>query len=58
MIILCFRDMNREGIFLNFFDGHDIWHFMGAAGVFFAFLFIFTLDEDLKGKKRNTIHVF
>lgn len=52
------RDMNRECIFLNFFDGHDIWHFMGAAGVFFAFLCIFTLDEDLKGKKRKTIHVF
>jgi len=52
------RDMNRDCIFLNFFDGHDIWHFMGAAGVFFAFLCIFTLDEDLKGKKRNTIHVF
>jgi len=52
------RDMNRECIFLNFFDGHDIWHFMGAAGVFFAFLCIFTLDEDLKGKKRNTIIVF
>ena len=50
--------MNVECIFLNFFDGHDIWHFLGAAGVFFAFLCVFTLDEDLKGKKRNTIHVF
>jgi len=52
------RDMNVDCIFLNFFDGHDIWHFLGAAGVFFAFLCIFTLDEDLKGKKRNTIRVF
>jgi len=52
------RDMNRDCIFLNFFDGHDIWHFLGAAGVFFAFLCIFSLDEDLKGKRRNTIPVF
>ena len=50
--------MNRECILLNFFDGHDIWHFMGGAGVFFAFLCILTLDDDVKGKKRNTIHVF
>merc|ERR1719228_1999760 len=46
------RDMNVECIFLNFFDGHDIWHFLGAAGVFFAFLSIFCIDDDLKGKKR------
>lgn len=52
------RNMNQECIFLDFYDGHDIWHFLGAAGVFFAFLTIFTLDEDLKGKKRNTIKVF
>ena len=45
--------MNVDCIFLNFFDGHDIWHFLGAAGVFFAFLCIFTLDEDLKGKKSD-----
>ena len=55
---LNFRDMNRECVLLNFFDGHDIWHFMGGAGVFFAFLFILTLDDDVKGKKRNTINVF
>ena len=52
------RDMNRECVLLNFFDGHDIWHFMGGAGVFFAFLCILTLDDDVKGKKRNTIYVF
>ena len=50
--------MNRECILLNFFYSHDIWHFMGGAGVFFAFLCILTLDDDVKGKKRNTIHVF
>ena len=57
-LVLCYRDMNVDCIFLNFYDGHDIWHFLGAAGVFFAFLCIFTLDEDLTGKKRDAIHVF
>ena len=50
--------MNKECVLFNFFDGHDIWHFLGAAGVFFAFLFILTIDEDVKGKKRNKINVF
>ena len=50
--------MNRDCLFLSFYDGHDIWHFLGAAGVFFAFLCIFTLDEDVKYKKRDSIPVF
>lgn len=52
------RNLNKECLFLNFFDGHDVWHFLGGTGVFFAFLFILTLDDDLKGKPRDKIHVF
>ena len=52
------REMNRECVFLNFFDGHDIWHFLGGAGVFFAFLFILTIDEDVKCKRRSDLYVF
>jgi len=52
------RDMNIGCQLLDFYDGHDIWHFLGGAGVFFAFLCIFNLDEDVKFKKRNTIRVF
>merc|ERR1719150_288737 len=44
------REMNQPCQFLDFFDGHDIWHFLGAAGVFFAFLCIFTLDEDVRNQ--------
>ena len=44
--------MNRECIFLNFFDGHDIWHFLGGAGVFFAVMFILTIDDDVKSMLR------
>jgi len=52
------RDMNVDCQFLGFFDGHDIWHFLGGAGVFFAFLCIFTLDEDVKFVRRDAIRVF
>ena len=33
-------------------------HFLGAAGVFFAFLCIFTLDEDVRNQRRDSIRVF
>jgi len=52
------RMLNMECIFLNFFDGHDVWHFLGGAGLFFSFLAIFTIDEDLKYRRRDTIPVF
>ncbi|MGH0179701.1 UNVERIFIED_CONTAM: hypothetical protein FKN15_002024 [Acipenser sinensis] len=32
------REQNRECILLNFFDDHDIWHFLSAAAMFFSFL--------------------
>ena len=37
---------------------HDIWHFLGGAGLFFAFMFLLTIDEDIKYKKRTKIPVF
>jgi len=52
------RDINKECILFEYFDGHDVWHFLGGAGVFFTFMFIFTIDEDLKYKKRSEIRVF
>lgn len=40
------------------FFRHDIWHFLGGAGLFFAFMFLLTIDEDIKYKKRTKIPVF
>ena len=37
---------------------HDIWHFLGGAGLFFVFLFILTIDEDIKYTQRTKIAVF
>nr|XP_035963067.1 SID1 transmembrane family member 1 isoform X1 [Halichoerus grypus] len=32
------RERNRECILLDFFDDHDIWHFLSATALFFSFL--------------------
>ena len=36
----------------------DIWLFLGGAGVFFVFMFIITIDDDIKYKDRREIAVF
>ena len=50
--------MNRDCIWLNFYDRHDIWHFLGSAGLFFAFMFILTIDDDVRFTKRKDIAIF
>jgi len=52
------RDINTQCVVLEYFDGHDVWHFLGGAGVFFTFMFIFTIDSDLNLVERSTIRVF
>ena len=37
---------------------HDLWHFFGGAGLFFIFMFILTIDEDIRYKDRSKIAVF
>lgn len=52
------RKLNRECLFLNFFDKHDIWHFLGGAGLFFAFLFILTIDDDIRFRRTDMLSIF
>ncbi|KAM4794743.1 SID1 transmembrane family member 1 isoform 1-T1 [Rhinophrynus dorsalis] len=52
------REKNRECIFLNFFDEHDIWHVLSATAMFFSFLVLLTLDDDLDVVRRDKIPVF
>uniref|UniRef100_A0A8D0GJ83 SID1 transmembrane family member 1 n=1 Tax=Sphenodon punctatus TaxID=8508 RepID=A0A8D0GJ83_SPHPU len=52
------REKNRPCIFLGFFDDHDIWHFLSAAALFFSFLVLLTLDDDLDSVRRDKIPVF
>ncbi|XP_070644318.1 SID1 transmembrane family member 1 isoform X7 [Bos indicus] len=52
------REKNRECILLDFFDDHDIWHFLSATALFFSFLVLLTLDDDLDLVRRDQIPVF
>uniref|UniRef100_G1P210 SID1 transmembrane family member 1 n=1 Tax=Myotis lucifugus TaxID=59463 RepID=G1P210_MYOLU len=52
------REKNRECVLLDFFDEHDIWHFLSATALFFSFLVLLTLDDDLDVVRRDQIPVF
>jgi len=52
------RLKNEECILLDFFDSHDIWHFLGGAGVFFAFMFVLTIDDDVRFRRRDQMNIF
>ncbi|XP_051465018.1 SID1 transmembrane family member 1 isoform X3 [Apus apus] len=52
------REKNRPCILMGFFDDHDVWHFLSAAALFFSFLVLLTLDDDLDTVRRDKIPVF
>ncbi|XP_030319591.1 SID1 transmembrane family member 1 isoform X5 [Calypte anna] len=52
------REKNRPCILMGFFDDHDVWHFLSAAALFFSFLVLLTLDDDLDNVRRDKIPVF
>ncbi|KFM60446.1 SID1 transmembrane family member 2, partial [Stegodyphus mimosarum] len=52
------RERNKHCLILNFFDHHDIWHFLSSCALFFSFMVLFTLDDDLVNTKRSAIIVF
>ncbi|XP_069470583.1 SID1 transmembrane family member 2 isoform X1 [Ambystoma mexicanum] len=52
------REHNRDCILLNFFDDHDIWHFLSSIAMFGSFLVLLTLDDDLDNVQRDKIYVF
>ncbi|KZC10355.1 SID1 transmembrane family member 1 [Dufourea novaeangliae] len=52
------RLYNRPCKLLYFFDNHDIWHFLSALAMFFSFMVLLTLDDDLIDVHRSQIPVF
>lgn len=52
------RLFNRECLLLRFYDSHDIWHFLSATGMFFTFMVLLTLDDDLSHTHHSKIPVF
>ncbi|XP_057331500.1 SID1 transmembrane family member 1-like [Microplitis mediator] len=52
------RHFNMPCKLLNFFDFHDIWHFLSALAMFFSFMVLLTLDDDLEDTHRSQIPIF
>ncbi|XP_065347901.1 SID1 transmembrane family member 1-like [Cloeon dipterum] len=52
------RTYNHPCDLLDFYDYHDIWHFLSAASMFFSFMVLLTLDDDLRLVPRTQISVF
>nr|CDS25467.1 SID1 transmembrane family [Hymenolepis microstoma] len=52
------RALNQPCIFLGFYDVHDVWHFLSSTSMFFSFMSIMTLDDDLINTPRHKIPVF
>ncbi|XP_070548950.1 SID1 transmembrane family member 1-like [Ptychodera flava] len=53
------REGNRECLLFDFYDDHDVWHMLSACGLFFTFMILLTLDDDIDDRKpRDEIPVF
>ena len=52
------KHLNKDCELLNFFDAHDIWHFLSSFGLFFTLMFLFTLDDDIINKSQDKIQAF
>ncbi|KAH9507595.1 SID1 transmembrane member 1 [Bulinus truncatus] len=49
------RSGNKECILLEFYDHHDVWHFLSAISLFFSFMILLLLDDDLSHVRRDKI---
>ena len=52
------RNINGECLIGDMSDTHDIWHMLSAAGLFFTFLMLMTLDDGLFHVPREEIPIF
>jgi hypothetical protein len=52
------RTHNRDCIFLDFFDAHDVWHFLSSISLFLSFMAVLTLDDDLVYVPQDKIAAF
>ncbi|XP_062571062.1 SID1 transmembrane family member 2-like [Saccostrea cucullata] len=52
------REGNRDCMLLEFYDAHDIWHFLSSIALFFSFLVLLTLDDEMVTFHRDQIHMF
>ena len=51
------RNMNKECVIM-IFSGHDLWHFLSSAGLFFVFLFLLVIDDGIADWPHQNICIF
>ncbi|GMT35929.1 hypothetical protein PFISCL1PPCAC_27226, partial [Pristionchus fissidentatus] len=52
------RELNHDCILLNFYDNHDVWHFLSSIAIFMSFSLINCVDDNLQWVRRDKIAVF
>ena len=52
------RNRNQPCSVADFFDNHDMWHFLSSTSLFLAFIFLLTIDDNMFKTKRSEIKVF
>lgn len=52
------KEYNKHCIVLSFYDNHDVWHLLSAVALFFSFMLLLTLDDDLINTPHTSIMVF
>ncbi|XP_045477539.1 SID1 transmembrane family member 1-like isoform X2 [Harmonia axyridis] len=52
------RNLNQDCVFLDFYDKHDVWHLMSAPALYFTFMLLLCLDDDLVKTPQENIPVF
>ncbi|XP_070548986.1 SID1 transmembrane family member 1-like [Ptychodera flava] len=52
------REGNKDCSWFDFYDDHDIWHFLSAGALFFTFLTLLTIDDNLDGEGADDIAKF
>jgi dsRNA-gated channel SID-1 len=52
------KSLNAECIVFDYFDSHDVWHFVSAVGLLITMMLLYTLDRPLRNTPRSDIAVF
>jgi len=52
------RELNEPCVVFDYFDAHDVWHFLSAIGIFLLMMLLYVLDWGLESYPRAEIRVF
>ncbi|XP_044262511.1 SID1 transmembrane family member 1-like, partial [Tribolium madens] len=47
------RQLNQQCIFADFFDSHDLWHFLSSLALYFTFMFLLCVDDNLSTSRTD-----